>query len=98
MYLKIHKTPLGQVTAMCDAELVGKVLSEGKIKLDLQSHSGFYSGQKVSEEEAVRALSGAENVNLVGKKSLAAAKKAGVDIRSAMQISGVPHLQAYKLP
>jgi len=98
MYLKIHKTPLGQVTAICDAELIGKVLSGGKIRLDLQSHAGFYSGQKISEEEAVRALSGADNVNLVGKKSLAAAAKAGMDTSSAILISGVPHLQVYKLP
>jgi hypothetical protein len=97
MYLKIHKTAQGEVTAICDSELLGQVLSEGALKLDLRSHAGFYMGRKVSEQEAVQALSGAQSINLVGSKSLAAARKAGVDTGAAMRISGVPHLQAYRI-
>ncbi|MCX8198368.1 MAG: DUF424 family protein [Candidatus Micrarchaeota archaeon] len=97
MHMKIHRTPAGEVVALCDTELLGSVLSDGKRRLDLKSHAGFYSGSPVSEQEAVKALSGAQNINLVGKKSLEAARKAGIDISSAVMVSGVPHLQAYKI-
>ena len=98
MLLKIHRTPMGEVTAICDSELIGTVLSEGAFVLDLERHAIFYSGKKVSESAAIDALSGAENVNLVGKRALAAAKKAGVDTSGAIFIKSVPHLQIYRLP
>jgi len=87
---------MGEVTAICDSELVGAVLSEGAIRLDLGAHAAFYSGKKVDEAAAVAALRAAENVNLVGKRALAAAKKAGVDISGAISIKSVPHLQIYR--
>lgn len=96
MLFKIHRTPMGEVTAICDSELVGTVLSEGAFRLDLAAHAAFYSGKKVDEPTAISALRAAQNVNLVGKRSLAAAKKAGVDISGAISIKGVPHLQIYR--
>ncbi len=97
MYLKAHSFPGGEIVALCDAELLGRVLSEGKLTLDLQKHRGFYEGKKVGEKEAVSALASAANANIVGKKSLSAAKKAGLDASAAVRICGVPHLQAYRL-
>jgi hypothetical protein len=97
MYLKIHSTPFGKIIAICDEELLGRVLSEGKIKLDLEKHSEFYKGKKVSEEELLTILSEVENLNAVGKKSLNALKKAGIDTSSAIFIQGIPHLQVYKI-
>jgi len=98
MLLKIHRTPTGEVTAICDSELLGTILSEGAVQLDLQAHSGFYQGKKVDEREAISALRSSENVNLVGKRSLCAAKKAGVSTAGAIMVQGVPHLQIYRLP
>jgi len=95
MYLKVHKTPLGEIVALCDAELIGLVLSEGKMRLDLKANASFYSGRKVGQSEAVAALKGAQNANLVGKKSVASAKKAGMNVGKPLMISGVPHLQIY---
>ena len=97
MLLKIHRTPAGEVTAICDSELIGTILSEGAYQLDLEAHAAFYSGKKVGEEAAISALRAAENVNLVGKRSLSAAKKAGVDTSGAIFIQKVPHLQIYRL-
>ena len=95
MYLKIHSSPEGDVVALCDAAVLGRVLAEGKMHLDLKVHGPFYKGEKVSEAEAIEALTGARNANLVGAKSLGAAKKAGLDISGAIMIAGVPHLQIY---
>ena len=97
MYLRIHSSPEGVVVALCDAELIGRRLSQGNLVLDLGKYASFYQGEKVTVAEAAEALKGAANINLVGKKALAAATGAGVDISGAISISGVPHLQAYRI-
>lgn len=97
MYLKIHEGPNGEVVAVCDAELLGRVIADGRHRLDLEKFGSFYAGKKVGKQEAVAALRGAKNANLVGKKSLEAAAEAGLDTSGAIDIGGVPHLQAYRL-
>jgi len=98
MYLKTHASPDGEIVALCDIELIGKVLTKGKMRLDLSAYAPFYLGKKVDEKEAVAALKAAQNANIVGAKALAAAKKAGLAVSHATTIGGVPHLQAYLMP
>ena len=97
MYLKLHSTPEGDVVALCDAAHMGKVLIDGKRRLDLSAYASFYKGAIVSREAAVKALCGAKNANIVGKKSLDAARAAGLDVSGAISIAGVPHLHLYKI-
>jgi len=97
MYLKIHSTPNGDVVAICDAVLIGKILSQGKMRIDLEKYSGFYIGEKVEPESAIAALRAAPNANIVGEKSLAAAKTAGLEVSGAIKIGGIPHLQLYRI-
>ena len=97
MYLRIHSSPKGEVIALCDAELIGRKLAQGKIVLDLGKYAHFYQGKKVTGAEAAAALKGAQNLNIVGKKSLSAARMAGLDVSAAISIDGVPHLQAYRI-
>ena len=98
MYLKTHPSPDGEIVALCDSELIGRVLSNKKMRLDLSAYAPFYLGRKVDEKEAVAALSAAQNANIVGKLALAAAKKAGLPVSHAMTIESVPHLQVYRMP
>lgn len=95
--MKIHSTPMGEVVAICDSGLLGKILREGQLVLDLKRHEGFYNGKKASEEEVIAALMKAKNINLVGANALAAAKKAGIDTSAAKYIQSVPHLQIYRI-
>ena len=98
MYLKTHASPDGEIVALCDIELIGKVLISGKARLDLSAYAPFYLGKKVDEKEAVDALKLAQNANIVGKRALQAAKKAGLAVSHAKNIGGVPHLQVYRMP
>lgn len=98
MYLKLHPSPDGEIVALCDVELIGRVLANKKMRLDLSAYAPFYLGKKVEEKDAVAALSSATNANIVGKRALDAAKKAGLPISRAMTIEGVPHLQVYRMP
>jgi hypothetical protein len=97
VYLKLHSTPKGEVVALCDAELIGRVLADGARRLDLSMFADFYRGNLVGHEEAASALRSAANANIVGKKSMAAAMNAGLDVSAAVSISGVPHLQIYRI-
>lgn len=103
MMAKVHQRVdrhgnVRNVTAICDQELLGRVLKEGDATLDLSGHRSFYEGRKVSEGEAVELLRNARNVNAVGPKAVACAKKAfPVDLRQVKRIQGIPHLQVYYL-
>lgn len=103
MRAKVHcrKDSTGRelkVVAVCDKELLGKVFGEGGCVLDLKSYASFYDGAGVTEDKAVELIRNAENLNLVGKKAVAAAGKAiEIDAKSVRKIAGVPHLQVYSV-
>lgn len=86
------------IAAVCDRELLGKKFKQGKAVLDLKKHAGFYSGKELSEGEAVELIRESRNLNLVGVKAVAAARKAlKVGACSVKRVKGVPHLQVYYL-
>jgi hypothetical protein len=96
MFLKVHVSGSDRVVALCDTDVMGKRITDGKIVLDLQKYADFYRGEKVTEQKAVDALRKATSINIVGAKALAAAEKAGVaKYMQAKNIAGVPHLQIY---
>lgn len=103
MYAKRHekeyKGLVRTVIAVCDADLLGKVHegSRGTV-LDLKTYRDFYAGEKVTVAQLGELLDGEGNVNLVGKKSIAAASKfIPVSLKDARVIGGVPHLQYYRI-
>ena len=80
IYIKIHNTPEGEMVAMCDSELIGKVYSESKTEIDLQKYSDFYKGELVEEKEAepVAERKGVYTANIVGERSVGLFIKSGV--------------------
>jgi len=98
MYLKVHNTKYGKIVAACDAELIGTVLEEGKICLDLKAHKDFYVGKKATAGEIKAALQDFSSVNLVGKKVVGIAADAGiVEERYIKYIKGIPYIQIYRI-
>ena len=98
MYVKIHSSGAQggnrQVIAVCDEDLIGKVLKEKHIEFKVSE--SFYEGEKKTEDEVITLLKGATNVNLVGKQAVAAGIKAGIiSEENVTVIEGVPHAQAY---
>lgn len=92
MYIKIHKNYDRSIIAVCDKELVGKKISEGKLCLDITER--FYKGKEKSEEEIEEILEGASNINFVGEKSVALGMKLGlIKKEKVVTIKGVPHAQ-----
>ena len=90
---KIGKTVL---LAICDAEVLGKTLREGKIVFCVKED--FYRGSRVNVEEAVSLIENSTIVNMVGKNVVKKAIEHGyVHPEAVLNIQGVPHAQIVKL-
>ncbi|MFQ6065190.1 MAG: DUF424 domain-containing protein [Candidatus Bathyarchaeia archaeon] len=82
--------------AVCDAELLGKVLKDGKIRFEVRRD--FYDGLKMSVDEAVDLMEQCTIVNMIGRNIVKKAVERGLVHREAvLDISGVPHAQIVKL-
>jgi len=82
--------------AACDAELLGRVLREGKIVFEVREQ--FYKGSKVSVEEAIDLMRQSTVVNMVGKCIVDKALEKGmIHPEAILKISGIPHAQIVKL-
>lgn len=95
IYFKIHNGN-ERVTAICDKELIGKKISEGKLCLDVSKR--FYEGELIDEEKLKEVLKDATNLNIVGEKSIKIAlKEKVIDEKSIIKIKGIPHAQVYSI-
>ena len=82
--------------ATCDAELLGKVLNEGKIVFEVREE--FYKGLKVSVEEAIDLIRQSTIVNMVGERIVKKAVEEGlIHPEAVLKISGIPHAQIVKV-
>ena len=99
IYLKKHSSDHGEVIAMCDEELLGKVIEEGKRVIDLKTHANFYKGSLVTEEEAAEALdSDIYSANIVGKRSVKIAIDKGIALKEqVMKVKDVEMLQIFSI-
>ena len=82
--------------ATCDAELLGKILKEGKIVFEI--HEQFYKGPKMTVEDVIDLMEQSTIVNMVGHKIVMKAIEKGlVHPDAVLKISGVPHAQIVKM-
>lgn len=87
---KEHKFDGKLVLAIIDKELLGKQILEGKKILDLKS--SFYQGEEKSEEDILRLVKKANQVNIVGKNIVSLLKQKNI-IDDFSQIGGVTYSQ-----
>jgi hypothetical protein len=96
VYVKLKQVGKNVVLAICDVELLGKTLREGKIVFKVKDE--FYNGGKASVDEAVSMINNSTIVNLVGKCCVEKAIERGyVHPEAVLHIEGVPHAQIIKL-
>ena len=95
-YVNLKKLGRNVLLAICDSELLGKTLREGKIVFHVRDE--FYNGGRVSVEEAVDMIENSTIVNIVGKCCVEKAIAKGyVHPEAVLNIEGVPHAQIVKL-
>jgi hypothetical protein len=96
VYVKLKQMEKNVVLAICDVELLGKTLCEGKIVFKVKDE--FYNGGQINIDEAVSMIKNANIVNLVGKCCVEQAIKKGyVHPDAVITIENVPHAQIMKL-
>ena len=82
--------------AVCDCDLLGRTLREGKIVFHVKNE--FYNGRKATVDEAVGLINNSTIVNLVGKHCVEKAIAKGyVHPEAVLKIEGIPHAQIVKL-
>ncbi len=100
IYIKIHSTDNGDIIAMCDSELLGKVLKEKDFEINLKDYSDFYKGELANEERALKLIrhDRLSSANIVGKESVSTAIKAKIiDKSSVKKVEKVPYAYAFRI-
>lgn len=97
IYIKIHETDEGDIIAMCDESLIGKVLEENDMVLDLKDYSDFYVGDLSDPEEVyIPEDKKFNSANIVGEESIKSAiKNKLIKEESIRNIMGVPYAHTY---
>jgi hypothetical protein len=95
-YMKIRKIGNNVLLSICDAEILGKTLREGKIVFHVTEE--FYKGVEVELEEAIAMIENSTIVNMIGKNIVEKAVEKGyVHPEAILNIEGIPHAQIVKL-
>ena len=95
MFLKVHRTPDGEILAVCDRELLNTTLVHRDVEVRISE--AFYGNTPADEERVRAALSAATNANLFGRRAVEIAIACGaVDRGSVVLVSGVPHAQVFR--
>ncbi|MCL5429988.1 MAG: DUF424 family protein [Candidatus Marsarchaeota archaeon] len=101
IYIKVHDSQNGTLIAMCDSDMINKVLKEGEVVIDIKSYGSFYSGKLVDSREAAKIVRGTKNVfsaNIIGKESIGVAIDTGlVRMVNVLHVDGVPYAHSYKI-
>jgi hypothetical protein len=94
--MNLQKVGTNVLLAICDVELLGKTLREGKIVFCVKED--FYKGARVRVDEAILMIENSTIVNMVGKNIVKKAIERGyVHPEAVLEIEGVPHAQMVKL-
>jgi hypothetical protein len=94
--MNLKKIGRNVLLAICDCEILGRTLREGKIVFHVKED--FYKGSRVNVEEAVCMIENSTIVNMVGKNVVKKAIERGyIHPEAVLNIEGVPHAQIVKL-
>ena len=95
VYVKIKKDGKNVILAICDADILGRTLKEGKIVFKITNE--FYNGQKISVEQAVSMIENSTIVNLIGNSCVEKAIENGfIHPEAVLKIEGISHAQIVK--
>jgi len=92
VYVKVHRVGKDIVVAICDEDLLGRVLEEGEVRFEIKED--FYRGELMDVKKALEIIETGTIVNLVGKTIVGALAERNEVVRlAAVEIAGVPHVQ-----
>lgn len=87
MIAKVHDE---KILAVCDKELLGKVLDNDGVPFSISNY--FYGGEPVDSAKLEQLLQRYSSVNAIGAKTIKNLKDKGIlDHSKIINIQGVPH-------
>ena len=96
VYVNTIRQNRDTLVAVCDAELLGCTLEDGRVPFEVSER--FYGGSLSSLEEALEAMRKASMCNIVGKKIVEAAiGKEMIQKTAIIYIGDIPHAQIIHL-
>lgn len=96
IYLKKNTNEESEIIALCDSELIGKKFSENGLSLDIIER--FYKGEMLEEDEIVKILKNAKNINIVGKEAITLALKSGIiEEENIIKVKNIPHALVFEI-
>lgn len=94
--MKLYKIGNHVLLAICDTELLGRTLHQGKIAFKITEQ--FYKGEEVEIDHAISMIEKSTIVNMVGENVVKKAIEKGyVHPEAVIRIEGIPHAQIVKL-
>ena len=94
--VKLHSENGEVLLAACDDELLGKTLTEGRVKLYVSEN--FYNGEMIPDAILVERMKSVAIMNLVGNRAVDIAIREGyVKEDCVMTIQGVKHAQVVRM-
>ena len=99
IYFNKFDTAKGKMIAMCDEELMGRVLKEGKIEIDLKQYGGFYKGELITEEDAKAQIDAkVYSANVIGDRSVKLLIDAKlVNKKDVKTVQGVKYVHLFRV-
>ena len=95
-YAKVHRIGREKVLAICDAELLGRELSDGNITIEISEK--FYGGELLSYDEVRELMKTATIINIFGEDIVNQLIKENSDYEpSVIRIANIPHLQIIRV-
>ena len=89
--VKISDYQKNTMLNMCDSELIGKDIVDGKLKIHISEN--YYGKQIVEKDEAISMMKSASILNLVGRETIFLAIDLGIGSKDGVKIiSDVPFL------
>lgn len=93
--VKIIEHQQSPMLNICDPELVGKTVSDGKRNLKISQ--SYYAQKIIDQKEAEHLLRTASIINMAGKETVSLAVKLGVGIKDGVKYIGdTPFLIVYQ--
>ena len=76
--------------------LIGKVLEEGKVIIDLDTYAEFYKGALMQPKGYIKGNAKIISANIIGKEAVATAiDNMIIESENIKQIKGIPYAHAY---
>lgn len=94
--VKITEYQKNLMLNICDAELLGKNISENELTMKISE--SYYGNEIIEIDEAKKLLESSNIINMVGKDTISLSLELGIGSENGVKkISGVPFLIVFKM-